>query len=78
MSDLPALPTIRSGLYRHYKGGEYEVVAVARHSETLEAWVVYRPVKPGSDWWIRPHGMFLEHVRVDGELRPRFEFIGVD
>ena len=42
MNDLPALPVIRTGKYRHYKGGEYEVIGVARHSETLEPMVIYR------------------------------------
>lgn len=44
MSDLPPLPATRLGRYRHYKGGEYEVIGVARHSETLQSLVVYRPL----------------------------------
>ena len=54
------------------KGGEYEVLAVARHSETLEAQVVYRPLYKQSGWWVRPHAMFIETVTVDGREQPRF------
>ncbi|CAN7203841.1 DUF1653 domain-containing protein [Rhizobacter sp. LjRoot28] len=68
----PATPT---GRYRHYKGGEYEVFGVARHSETEEPLVIYRPLYDESGWWVRPHGMFFEDVLVDGVLRPRFERI---
>ena len=70
---LPALPPTRLGRYRHYKGGEYEVIGVARHSETLEALVVYRPLYNESGWWVRPHAMFFGQVVVDGVSRPRFE-----
>lgn len=72
-SDLSPLPALAPGRYRHYKGGEYEVLAVARHSETLEALVVYRPLYNDSGWWVRPHAMFVETVVVDGVRRPRFE-----
>ena len=75
-SDLPALPTLASGCYRHYKGGEYEVMAVARHSETLEAVVVYRPLYNDSGWWVRPFEMFTGTLEVDGVTRQRFERIG--
>lgn len=71
-SDLPALPSLAPGRYRHYKGGDYEVLAVARHSETLEAVVVYRPLYNDSGWWVRPHDMFTGSVEVDGRLQPRF------
>ncbi|HKW85205.1 MAG TPA: DUF1653 domain-containing protein [Burkholderiaceae bacterium] len=75
MSDapLPALPPTRLGRYRHYKGGEYEVVGVARHSETLEPLVVYRPLYNDSGWWVRPHAMFFGSVVVEGMSRPRFD-----
>jgi hypothetical protein len=69
---LPALPPIRLGRYRHYKGGEYEVIGVARHSETREPLVVYRPLYNASGWWVRPHAMFFEDVIVDGVVTPRF------
>lgn len=72
MSDLPPLPDTRSGRYRHYKGGEYEVIGVARHSETLEPMVVYRPLYDQSGLWVRPHRMFFEQIDVGGRLLPRF------
>ena len=74
MSDesLPPLPQLPSGRYRHYKGGEYELVGVARHSETLEPMVVYRPLYNDTGLWIRPFAMFVETIVVDGETRPRF------
>jgi hypothetical protein len=75
MSDLPPLPSLRPGRYRHYKGGEYELVGVARHSETLEALVVYRPLYNDSGLWVRPHAMFVEQVEVAGKSQPRFEFL---
>jgi hypothetical protein len=66
---------IRPGRYRHYKGGEYEVLGCARHSETEDAYVVYRRVAGAEDWWIRPLAMFTEAVMVNGCPRPRFERI---
>ena len=71
-SVLPALPDTPLGRYRHYKGGEYEVIGVARHSETQEPLVVYRPLYNASGWWVRPHAMFFERVTIDGVTRPRF------
>ncbi len=62
----------RPGRYRHYKGGEYEVIGVARHSETLEALVIYRPLYNASGLWARPHAMFFGPVEVDGRQQPRF------
>ncbi len=76
MNDLPPLPFIQTGRYRHYKGGEYEVVGVVRHSESLEPLVLYRPLYNDSGLWVRPFAMFLEPVEHDGEVRPRFAFIG--
>ena len=70
---LPALPATPLGRYRHYKGGEYEVIGVARHSETNEPMVVYRPLCNSTGWWVRPHTMFFESVVIDGTRRPRFE-----
>ena len=75
MTDLPPLPATPPGRYRHYKGGEYEVVGVARHSETLEALVLYRPLYKQSGLWVRPHAMFFEQVVVDGQARPRFALV---
>jgi hypothetical protein len=76
LSDLPPLPLTPCGRYRHHKGGLYEVIGVARHSETLEPMVVYRPLQGNSGWWVRPHAMFFETVVVDGMPRPRFERMG--
>jgi hypothetical protein len=70
--DLPPQPHTPLGRYRHYKGGEYELIGVARHSETLEPLVVYRPLYNASGWWVRPHAMFFEPVLVDGVRQPRF------
>lgn len=75
-SDLPPLPSLAPGRYRHYKGGEYEVMGVARHSETLEVVVVYRPLYNDSGWWVRPHEMFTGTLEVGGVTRARFERIG--
>jgi hypothetical protein len=74
MSDaaLPPLPELVPGRYRHYKGGEYEVVAVVRHSETLEPLVLYRALYGGRGLWVRPYPMFIETVVVDGQSVPRF------
>lgn len=73
--DLPSLPAATPGRYRHHKGGEYEVLGVARHSETLEALVLYRPLYNASGLWVRPYAMFFESVEVDGELLPRFTLL---
>ena len=72
MSALPPLPATPAGRYRHYKGGEYEVLGAARHSETLEPLVVYRPLSNDTGWWVRPHAMFFGEVEVDGRSVPRF------
>lgn len=74
MSLLPPLPEVKLGRYRHYKGGDYEVIGVARHSETLEPLVVYRPLYNESGWWVRPYGMFFESIEIDGRIQPRFVF----
>ena len=76
MTSLPPLPHIEPGRYRHYKGGEYEVLGVVRHSESLEPMVLYRPLYNDSGDWVRPYGMFVGHVEVDGEQRPRFALVG--
>ncbi|WP_374673380.1 DUF1653 domain-containing protein [Ideonella sp.] len=72
MSDLPPLPPLAPGRYRHHKGRDYEVLGVARHSETLEPVVVYRPLYGDGALWVRPHAMFVEAVQVDGRWQPRF------
>ena len=68
---------IEPGRYRHYKGLEYEVLGVARHSETEENYVVYRALYGDCGLWVRPTAMFLETVIVDGRLCPRFQFLAV-
>jgi hypothetical protein len=75
MPDLPPLPPTPLGRYRHYKGGEYEVLGVARHSETLQPMVVYRPLYNDTGWWLRPHAMFFEQVCEGGVQRARFELV---
>ena len=61
--------------YRHFKGNEYEVIAVARHSETLEPLVIYRALYGEGDVWARPLAEFTDTVTRDGVTRPRFEEI---
>ena len=73
MTDLPPLAAIALGRYRHYKGGEYEVLGVVRHSESLEPMVLYRPLAGRAGMWVRPYAMFVEHVDHLGSRRPRFE-----
>ncbi len=65
------------GLYKHYKGNIYEVIGIAKHSETLEDMVVYKATyRPeGENWWVRPLKMFLETVIIDGVEQKRFEKI---
>ena len=75
-AELPPLPPTPPGRYRHYKGGEYEVVGVARHSETLEPMVVYRPLYGESALWIRSHAMFFGSVLVEGRRQQRFTRVG--
>ena len=72
MSDLTPLPAIAPGRYRHYKGGEYEVVGVVRHSETLEPMVLYRPLYNDSGLWVRPYDMFVGQVEIGGVVLQRF------
>ena len=63
------------GVYRHYKGNDYQVLHVARHSETEELLVVYRPLYGDSGIWVRPLKMFTENVQVEGTSVPRFRQI---
>ena len=71
---------VRPGRYRHHKGNFYEVIGVARHSETLEELVVYKALYEtgfGKDsLWVRPKEMFLETIERDGKKMKRFEFVG--
>jgi hypothetical protein len=61
------------GIYRHYKGGRYEVIDVARHSESEELLVVYRPLYGDRELWVRPLDMFVESILVDGFEQLRFK-----
>lgn len=63
---------VAPGRYRHYKGGEYEVLGTARHSETEEWMVVYRTLYGDHGLWVRPLDMFIETVCIDGVDQPRF------
>ena len=67
---------LKMGRYRHYKGNEYEVIDVARHSETEEWMVVYRTCYGDKGLWVRPYEMFCEKVVVDGKTVDRFGYIG--
>jgi hypothetical protein len=67
---------VKAGLYKHYKGGLYSVIEVAFHHETLEEWVAYRAEYGERQCFIRPLEMFLEDVEVNGELVPRFRYLG--
>jgi hypothetical protein len=65
-----------TGRYRHYKGKEYTVIGVARHSETEEEMVVYRQEYGDHSLWVRPKAMFNEMVEVNGQSLPRFQYLG--
>lgn len=74
MSDasLPPLLETLPGRYRHYKGGEYEVLGTVRHSETLESMTLYRALYGERGLWVRPAAMFGETVDVEGVSLQRF------
>ena len=74
-TDLPPLPPTPAGRYRHYKGKEYELVGVVRHSETLEPLVLYRPLYGEGALWVRPYAMFFETVNINGVVQPRFALL---
>lgn len=67
---------IKIGRYRHFKGNEYEVLFLAKHSETLEAMVVYRALYGEHGIWVRPAKMWNETVERDGKTHTRFTYIG--
>lgn len=71
---------LKLGKYQHYKGNFYEVIGIARHSETLEEFVVYRALYDSKEFgknalWVRPKQMFLENITVNGREVPRFKFV---
>lgn len=63
------------GIYRHYKGTEYEVLGTGIHTETEEKMVIYRSIEEPEKVWLRPYDMFFETVTIDGEGIPRFKKI---
>lgn len=67
---------LKLGTYRHYKDKDYEVLGVAKHSETLEDLVVYRKLYDDCSLWVRPLKMFLEKVERGGKRVPRFKYLG--
>lgn len=69
---LPALAETPPGRYRHYKGGLYEVIGTARHSETLEPMTLYRALYGEQGLWVRPAAMFSGEITVEGVRLPRF------
>lgn len=80
MRDVEPLSTearsLKPGIYEHFKGNRYEVLGVARHSETLEELVVYRALYGDHALWVRPLKMFTETVEHDGKTVQRFRYIG--
>lgn len=67
---------LKPGKYRHFKGNEYELIAVATHSETMEPMVVYRALYGEKGLWVRPASMWTETVERDGYRGPRFSYVG--
>ncbi len=67
---------MKAGRYRHFKGGEYQVQGVARHSETGELLVVYTPLYGEGGLWVRPLEMFQQSVLHEGREQPRFAYVG--
>jgi len=71
---------LKLGKYEHYKGKQYEVIGLARHSETLEELVIYKALYKSEEFgsnalWVRPKSMFLGNVNINGKEIPRFKFI---
>ena len=66
---------MKKGIYKHYKGNEYELLCIANHSETLEMMVVYKALYGDGEVWVRPLSMWNEYVDVNGKKMPRFEFV---
>jgi len=67
---------IMLGVYRHFKGNQYEVVGFAKHSESLEIMIIYKAMYGNRDTWVRPLSMWEELVEVDGNNVKRFEYVG--
>lgn len=72
---LKTMTKIKPGIYQHYKGTKYKVIGEAKNSETKEAEVIYADLEDEAKIWTRPKAMFLESVEIEGEQKPRFEFM---
>jgi len=70
------MATIPLGIYRHYKGKQYQVLGIARHSETLEDMVIYKALYGEGGTWVRPLSMWENLIAVDGKTVKRFEYVG--
>lgn len=67
---------LKPGRYRHFKGGEYALLGIATHSETMESIVVYRALYGEKGLWVRPAAMWTEFVHKENYTGPRFQYIG--
>ncbi len=72
---------LKLGKHEHYKGKQYEVIGLAKHSETQEELVIYKTLYDSEEFgnnalWARPKSMFLENVNVEGKVVPRFKYVG--
>ena len=74
--DTPMEQNLKPGIYRHFKGGEYELIGIVNHSETLEKMVLYRALYGEKALWVRPASMWNETIERDGLLMRRFTYIG--
>lgn len=72
------MTSLKKGIYKHYKGTEYRILMEVKNSETKDKEIVYQDLSDASKIWVRPKAMFMEEVEVDGEMKPRFEFIRED
>jgi len=71
-------PPIPLGVYRHYKGNQYEVIGFTKHSETLEGMVIYKALYGEGGTWVRPFSMWENLIEVDGKTVKRFEYVGAN
>jgi hypothetical protein len=67
---------LKLGKYQHYKGHFYQVEGIAKHSETEELMVVYRPLYGDGNLWVRPLNMFTEQIEIEGKSQARFKYVG--
>ena len=75
MAETLAMPKV-GGTYRHYKGTEYKILAIAKHSETEEEMVIYQDTLHPEKIWARPVAMFMEEIEWEGKRMPRFIYLG--